>query len=177
MVRKKIKKVRAKTKRMKIKKTFRNKAKITQRKGGKRVVVAVSGGFDPIHVGHIRMLEEAKKLGTELVVILNNDNWLKSKKGYVFMPQEERRELLLSIRTVDRVVLSEHKPADEDRSVCRDLLRIKPNVFANGGDRTQDNIPEVAVCNEMNCSLVFGVGRGGKVQSSSWLLEKFRNGN
>lgn len=142
-----------------------------------RIIVAVSGGFDPIHVGHIRHFEEAKRLGDELVVILNNDNWLKAKKGYVFMPEKERKEVLLSLKAIDRVIVSEHKPGDADKSVCRELKMVKPHVYAKGGDRTRDNILEVAVCEEINCKIVFGVGWGGKVQSSSWLLEKFRSGS
>ena len=70
----------------------------------------MSGGFDPIHVGHVRMFQEAKKLGDELVVILNNDNWLKKKKGYAFMPEEERKEVIEGLRPVDRVIISGHKP-------------------------------------------------------------------
>lgn len=137
----------------------------------KKVVVAVSGGFDPVHIGHVRMFEQARKLGDELVVILNNDNWLKKKKGYAFMPERERKEVLEALRAVDRVVLTKHKPNDPDASVVRALREIKPDIFANGGDRKLDNIPEVAVCNAMGCAMVFNVGKGGKIQSSSWLLK------
>lgn len=141
----------------------------------KRVVVAVSGGFDPIHVGHTRLLEESKNLGNELVVILNNDNWLMKKKGFVFIPQQERKEILESIKWVDRVIFTKHDPDPKDMSVCRELRELKPDIFTNGGDRLKDNIPiaEVAVCEEINCKAIFGIGRGGKVQSSSWLLNKF----
>ena len=137
----------------------------------KRVVVAVSGGFDPIHIGHIRMFNEAKKLGTELVVILNNDNWLKKKKGYVFMNQKERQEIIEAIRSVDGVILTGHGADPEDMSVCRELKKIKPQIFANGGDRFKDNIPEIGVCQAINCKMEFGVGKGGKIQSSSWLTK------
>ena len=136
----------------------------------KPVVVAVSGGFDPVHVGHIRMFREAKALGDYLVVILNNDNWLKRKKGKNFMPETERKELIESIRYVDEVVLTKHTEDFEDGSVCEELRVIKPDVFCNGGDRTRENIPEIAVCAELGTGMVFGVG-GGKVQSSSWLLK------
>ncbi len=139
-------------------------------KSGKEIIVAVSGGFDPIHIGHIRMFEEAKKLGTKLVVILNNDNWLKLKKGNSFMPEKERKEILEALRVVDRVVMTGHKVGTQDMSVCNELKKIRPNIFANGGDRKLGNIPEVPVCNAIGCDMVFNIGRGGKVQSSSWLL-------
>lgn len=139
----------------------------------KKIVVAVSGGFDPIHVGHIRMFKNAKKLGDELVVILNNDNWLKQKKGIIFMSEKERKELIESFRDVDRVILSEHKNGSKDTSVCNELIKLKPNIFANGGDRKYGNIPEVPVCKSINCKMVFNIGKGGKMQSSSWLLNNY----
>lgn len=132
-------------------------------------IVAVSGGFDPIHVGHVRMIQEAAALGDELVVIVNNDNWLMSKKGYVFMPQEQRKEIIEAMRGVTRVVFTSHGPDDEDRSVCRELRDIQPHIFANGGDRFADNIPEAIVCRELGIETIFNIGQGGKVQSSSWL--------
>lgn len=138
----------------------------------KKKVVAVSGGFDPVHVGHVRLFKEARKLGDELVVILNNDHWLAAKKGRAFMPERERKELLEGIKWVDRVVVTRHKKGDSDRSVCRELRRLKPAIFANGGDRTYTNIPEVALCDDLGIKMVFNVGKGGKVQSSSWLIEK-----
>lgn len=140
----------------------------------KKIVVAVSGGFDPIHIGHVRMFEEAKALGDELVVIINNDNWLKKKKGYAFMPETERKEVIEALRAVDRVVLTKHGAEAEDMSVCDALREVRPDIFANGGDRKEDNVPEVPVCAEIGCEMVFSVGRGGKVQSSSWLIEKSR---
>ena len=140
-------------------------------------VVAVSGGFDPLHVGHVRMFEEARKLGDKLVVILNNDHWLKDKRGYEsFMPQDERKEILEFLHCVDAVVLTDHRPGEyfKDRSVCRALRKIKPHVFANGGDRKPDGdpVPEVALCQNLGIKLVYNVGHGGKMQSSSWLLTK-----
>lgn len=137
------------------------------------VVVAVSGGFDPVHIGHIRMFQEAKKLGDELVVILNNDHWLRNKKGFVFMSEKERKEIIESIRGVDKVVITDHKLGDE-RSVSRTLRKLKPDIFANGGDRKPygDPPPEVAVCQELGIKMVYDVGAGGKVQSSSWLVKK-----
>ncbi len=134
------------------------------------VTVVVSGGFDPLHVGHIRYLKEAKNLGNNLVVILNSDNFLKQKKGYVFMPYEERKEILESIKYVDRVVAC----VDQDLTVCKTLEMLKPNIFAKGGDRTLENTPEVDVCRKLGIKIVFGVG-GNKIQSSSWLMKKYMN--
>ncbi|MBU1563479.1 adenylyltransferase/cytidyltransferase family protein, partial [Patescibacteria group bacterium] len=139
----------------------------------KQIVVAVSGGFDPVHVGHVRMFQDAKKLGDKLIVILNNDNWLREKKGFVFMPQEERAELIRHIKWVDDVVLTEHKLDTKDMSICNELRKIHPHIFVNGGDRKLDNIPEVDVCNQINCKMIFNIGQGGKVQSSSWLVSGF----
>src|SRR3989344_1863283 len=138
----------------------------------KKKIVMVSGGFDPVHIGHVRMFEEAKKLGDELVVVINNDNWLKLKKGYVFMPEQERKEVIEAFSVVDKVVLSSHKKHTKDISVCEDLLAIRPHVFAKGGDRHSGNIPvpEVLVCKEIGCIIVNNVGFGGKVQSSSDLV-------
>ena len=139
----------------------------------KLITVAVSGGFDPIHVGHIRLFQEAKKLGSILVVIINNDNWIRKKKGIVFMPAQDRKEIIKTFGCVDRVVLTRHKPNTKDMSICADLQRIRPDIFVNGGDRTKKNIPELAACKKMDCKVIFGVGSGGKVQSSSWLLAKY----
>ena len=144
-----------------------------KRKNNKKIVVAVSGGFDPIHVGHVRLFQEAKKLGTHLLVIINNDNWLEQKKHHIFMPDSERKEVIKGLGSVDKVVLTGHKKNPTDMSVCRELEKYKPDIFANGGDRKKDNIPEVPVCEKIGCKMVFNVGRGGKVQSSSWLLEKY----
>ena len=139
----------------------------------KKVVVAVSGGFDPIHVGHVRMFQEAKALGDKLVVILNNDHWLKQKKGFVFMPQKERAELIRNIKWVDAVMLTGHKAHPSDMSVAKDLAKLKPTVFANGGDRKSGNTPEGPVCEKYKIKMVFNSGHGGKVQSSSWLLAAY----
>lgn len=136
----------------------------------KKIVVAVSGGFDPIHIGHVRMIGEAKALGDELIVIINNDNWLRVKKGYVFMPQEQRKEIVEAIKGVDRVVFTSHKKDTTDMSVCETLKKLKPGIFANGGDRVTTNVPEVALCKKLGITMVWNVGNGGKVQSSSWLV-------
>ena len=139
----------------------------------KKKIVVVSGGFDPIHVGHIRLFQEARKLGDKLVVIVNNDNWLKLKKGVAFMPERERKEIIEALTCVDRVVLTQHELETKDISICKDLEKLRPNIFANGGDRTGKNIPELDICKQINCQIVFNVGQGGKIQSSSWLLESY----
>jgi cytidyltransferase-like protein len=135
--------------------------------------VAVSGGFDPLHIGHVRMFKKARKFGDKLVVILNNDNWLRDKKGFAFMSERERKEIIESFPSVDRVVLTDHKPGDTDRSVVRTLRKLKPAVFANGGDRKPDGdpVPEVELCKELGIKIVYNVGHGGKVQSSSWMVK------
>jgi len=132
-------------------------------------IVAVSGGFDPLHIGHIRYFKEAKKLGDKLIVILNTDEFLKKKKGFNFMSYEERKETIRAIKHIDEV----YRCRDTDQSVCKTLRMIKPDIFAKGGDRTLGNIPEREVCEELGIEMVFGVG-GGKVQSSSWLLGEFK---
>lgn len=127
-------------------------------------LVAVSGGFDPIHVGHVRMIQASALIG-DVVVIVNSDEWLNRKKGYSFMPFEERAEIIESIRGVVAVI----KADDEDGTVCQTLRELKPDVFANGGDRVNDNTPEGAVCNELGVEMMWNVG-GEKIQSSSWLV-------
>lgn len=136
----------------------------------KKIVVAVSGGFDPIHIGHVRMFAEAKKLGDELVVIINNDNWLRKKKGYVFMPQEQRKEIIEHIKGVARVIFTNHKKNPTDMSACEALKKLKPDIFANGGDRVTTNTPEVTLCKKLGIQMSWNVGSGGKVQSSSCLV-------
>ena len=126
--------------------------------------IMVSGGFDPIHIGHIRMILDAAKHG-EVVVVANSDDWLMRKKGYVFMSWEERAEIIGSIRGVVQV---EHVD-DSDNSVCEAIKRCRPDAFANGGDRKGNNTPEVALCDKLGIDLVWNVG-GGKIQSSSDLV-------
>ena len=138
----------------------------------KDTIVVVSGGFDPVHIGHVRMFNEAKKLGDKLIVILNNDNWLRFKKGFVFMPEAERKEIIESFKSVDGVLITDHKPNTKDISVCKELELIKPDIFANGGDRKDKNsTPESMVCKKLGIKMVFNIGHGGKVQSSSWLTK------
>ena len=128
--------------------------------------IMVSGGFDPIHVGHVRMILEASKYG-EVVVVANSDEWLLRKKGYIFMPWKERAEIIESIRGVSGV----YPVDDSDNTVCEAITRLMPDVFANGGDRKNVNTPEVSLCKDLNIELMWNVG-GGKIQSSSELVEK-----
>ncbi len=131
-----------------------------------KIIVAASGYFDPLHFGHIEYLELAKKLGDKLVVIVNNDEQATLKKGKSFMPLVERMKIVTALRCVDEVVVS----IDKDRSVCKTLEMIKPNIFAKGGDRTADEIPEAAICNKYNIKIIDGLG--AKIQSSSELVKK-----
>ena len=139
-------------------------------------IVVVSMGADPLHIGHLYHISDAKKLGDRLIVILNNDNWLKNKKGYVFMPENERAQIIMAVRGVDGVILTKHKISDKDKSVARELELIKPDIFAKGGDRNSGNIPksERRVCKKYNIKIINGVG-GDKVQSSSLLLKNINN--
>ncbi len=132
----------------------------------KKIVVAVSGGFDPVHMGHIRLFNEAKKLGDKLVVILNGDSWLIRKKGRLFMKAKERAEIIKALKSVDDVYIYNSKRDD----VCGALKKIGPDIFANGGDRKSDNIPEYDLCGKTGIKMLFNVG-GGKAQSSSKLLK------
>jgi cytidyltransferase-like protein len=135
--------------------------------------VVISGGFDPIHVGHTRMINEAKKLGDKLIVILNNDNWLINKKGFVFMNENDRKEILLNLKDVDSVILTSHKLKDNDMSICKELEFIKPDISANGGDRYANNIPEYDLCKKLGIEMIFGVG-GDKIRSSSDLVKQVK---
>jgi D-beta-D-heptose 7-phosphate kinase/D-beta-D-heptose 1-phosphate adenosyltransferase len=130
--------------------------------------VAISGGFDPLTIGHVRYIQEAAKLGTKLTVILNSDDFLFRKKGYVFMEYNERKEILEAIKGVDEVF----KCIDLDDTVRKTLLVLHPDIFAKGGDRIPSNIPEYKMCTDMGIKMIFGVGGSDKPQSSSWLVEK-----
>lgn len=129
--------------------------------------IVLSGGFDPPHVGHVRMLQEARDYARFVIVLVNSDEWLMRKKGFVFMPVEERMEMIRAIEGVDVVMIA----ADEDDSVCDSLNMIRPDIFGNGGDRKSDNVPEVKLCEELGIELLWNLG-GGKVQSSSELVRK-----
>jgi len=129
-------------------------------------VVAVSGFFDPLHVGHIEYFSLAKKLGDKLIVILNNDEQAVIKKGKPFMAAEERKKIIEALRDVDEVFLS----IDKDITVCESLRAVKPDIFAKGGDRFSYEIPEAKVCRELGIEIVDGLG--AKIQTSSNFYKK-----
>jgi cytidyltransferase-like protein len=133
----------------------------------KMKIVIVSGYFDPLHVGHIECMELSKKLGDKLVIILNNDNQCSMKKGKPFMPQEERKKIVESLKFVDDVFVS----IDKDKSVCESIKAIAEKykgheiIFAKGGDRFSNEIPEAIICKELGIKVVDNLGK--KIQSSS----------
>lgn len=127
--------------------------------------IAVSGGFDPFHVGHLDYIEGAAYYG-DVIVILNSDDWLIRKKGYCFMPWKERARLLKALRGVGSVEAVD----DKDGSVCEALVRLRPTFFANGGDRKEDNTLELDLCRKIGVTPIFNVG-GSKTASSSEIVE------
>jgi cytidyltransferase-like protein len=141
-------------------------------------IVLVTGGFDPLHSGHIEYFKAARELGDKLIVGLNSDEWLTRKKGQPFMPWQERAAIVANLHVVDRVINFD----DSDNS-AKDAIRktrsIFPNhdiIFANGGDRTKENIPEMDLLTEyLNLRFVFGVGGDNKMNSSSWILREWKN--
>lgn len=130
----------------------------------KKITVAVSGYFNPLHVGHLEMIFKARKLGGRLIVIVNNDYQVRLKGSVPFMKQADRLKIVLAIKGVDRAFLS----IDRDPSVCKSLAKIKPDIFAQGGDRHEGNIPEAAVCRRLGIKMVDGLGK--KIRSSSILI-------
>jgi D-beta-D-heptose 7-phosphate kinase/D-beta-D-heptose 1-phosphate adenosyltransferase len=136
----------------------------------KPITVAVSGAFDPIHVGHIAYLREAAKLGDRLVVILNNDIFLLRKKGFVFRSFEDRKTILENIKGVDEVIVS----IDDDQTVCKTLEQLKPDIFAKGGYWIgPESIPEAETCLAIGCKIVTNVG-GGKLRADNELNSKLK---
>lgn len=129
-------------------------------------IVCVSGYFDPVHVGHLEYFKKAKALGDKLVVIVNNDEQARMKKGKHFMPVKERKVILEEFRCVDEVVIA----IDEDRTVRKTIESLvpKPSMFCNGGDQFNTIIPEGEICEKYGIDLVDGLGE--KIQSSSWLI-------
>jgi cytidyltransferase-like protein len=136
-------------------------------------IVVVSGGFDPLHSGHIKLIKEARLLGDMLIVGINSDEWLARKKGRASMPWQERLCVLNNLSSVDEVYTFD----DDDGTACHLLKQVRahyPNdqiIFANGGDRTQENIPEMSVA---GVEFVFGVGGENKANSSSWILDEWK---
>lgn len=142
-------------------------------------IVLVTGGFDPLHSGHIAYLTAAKKLGTELWVGLNSDEWLIRKKGRAFMPFQERATIVKNLKIVDKVidVVNDDKVDDSGGAIFKAFaIGAKKIIFANGGDRTKENIPEMKLWgNHHDVEFVFGVGGDSKQNSSSWILEEWKN--
>jgi cytidyltransferase-like protein len=139
-------------------------------------IVLVTGGFDPIHSGHIKYFEEAKKLGDQLIIGLNSDAWLTRKKGRPFMKWEDRLAVVRNIRGVNWTI-----QFNDDDGTAKDAIRkVRLNypsdtiIFANGGDRTKDNIPEMDIKDD-NLEFVFGIGGENKINSSSWILEDWKH--
>ncbi len=139
-------------------------------------ISVVSGGFDPIHTGHLSYLKEARRFGEKLIVCLNSDHWLTSKKGQPFLPFHERKSILESLKYVDKVIEFD----DSDGSCISALNQIKKRyprsniTFCNGGDRTEANIPELSV---PGINFKFEVGGGDKKNSSSQILESWSVNN
>ena len=143
-------------------------------KDWRKSIIVLSGGFDPVHKGHLRMFREASWLGHQVIVGLNSDEWLKRKKGKPFMKFEERKEILEGFRYINQVL-----PFDDSDDTASDIIKQVANLyknqdmniyFANGGDRKKGNVPELDVCKDLNVVMLWGIG-GGKIQSSSWLTK------
>ena len=128
--------------------------------------VMVSGGFDPIHAGHVAMIKDASQYG-DVIVVVNSDEGLMRKKGFVFMSFEERRDILKEIKGVLIVAAVD----DSDGTVCDALCKIRPDYFANGGDRGKENTPEQDVCEELGIEMLWGIGGDYKRNSSSDLAK------
>ena len=132
----------------------------------KKVVVA-SGYFSVFHIGHLKYLRAAKKLGHKLVVIVNNNEQQIRKKGKLIQSATDIAQIIGDLYFVDKVVVS----IDKDRTVCETLKKIKPDIFAKGGDSVPSNVPELEVMNKLGGKVIFGVG-GKKINSSSWILQR-----
>jgi cytidyltransferase-like protein len=138
-------------------------------------IVLVTGGFDPLHSGHLQYFEEAKKLGDVLVVGINSDDWLIRKKGRAFMPRLERTAIIDALSVVDKTIWFDDSDGSA-KSAIKNTQTLYPNckiIFANGGDRTKDNIPEMDLI-EHNLEFKFGVGGTEKKNSSSWILDEWK---
>ena len=140
-------------------------------------IVLITGGFDPLHSGHIAYINSARELGDSLIVGVNSDEWLRRKKGQEFMPWEERATIISALHNVDRVINfddSDNSAKDAIRKV-RSIYPTAQIIFANGGDRTKENIPEMDLLEEMlHLDFVFGVGGEDKKNSSSWILQEWK---
>lgn len=142
------------------------------------IIVLVSGGFDPVHSGHINYLTSAKALGDKLIVGLNSDAWLTRKKSRPFMPMNERKSVIASIGVVDEVIEFD----DNDGSSCQAITKVRemyPDariIFANGGDRNSNNTPEMRMSyHDDDLRFAYSIGGDSKANSSSWLLEDWKH--
>ena len=138
-------------------------------------LIVVSGGFDPIHSGHIDYFESARSHGDKLIVALNSDDWLEKKKGKFFMPFDERKAIVELIKFVDQVIGFRDDTMGSCINALEEIKKLHPNddiYFANGGDRDKKNIPEMSVS---DINFLFSVGGDDKKNSSSWILNKWKN--
>ena len=140
-------------------------------------IVLITGGFDPLHSGHIAYINAARELGDLLIVGVNSDEWLRRKKGQEFMPWEERTTIIAALHNVDRVI-NFNDSDNSAKDAIRKVRAIDPSariIFANGGDRTKENIPEMDLLEEMlHLEFVFGIGGEDKKNSSSWILQEWK---
>ncbi len=141
-------------------------------------VIILSGGFDPVHKGHLRMFREASNLGHQVIVGLNSDEWLTRKKGEPLMKFEERKEIIEGCKYVNQVLSFDDKD-DTANDLIKKVNELYENknvklYFANGGDRKKGNVPEKTMCKYLGVTMLWGMG-GGKIQSSSWLINGEEN--
>lgn len=139
-------------------------------------IVLVTGGFDPLHSGHLSYINEAKRLGDRLIVGLNSDDWLKRKKGQYFMPWSERAEVMINIKGVNEVIDFNDDDGTASQAIHKVVKKYGDDntiIFANGGDRTKQNIPEMSYFEDVK--FVFGIGGNDKKNSSSWILDEYKN--
>jgi cytidyltransferase-like protein len=138
--------------------------------------ILLSGGFDPIHVGHVQMMQNAAKIA-RVIVAVNTDEWLQRKKGYIFMPEAQRIQIVQAIEGVDYAFsmrdippLGEYPGSDDDNTACAAIRYLRPDFFGNGGDRKLGAVPEDKTCELYHCKQIYGLGGNDKPQSSSWLV-------
>jgi len=156
----------------------KNKAKKPVHQSARRsarrpVVVAVSGYFNPLHVGHLDYFHRAKKLGDKLVAIINNDVQVKLKGRVSFMNERDRMAIVAALRDVDEVVLSidKYRLANGEVPVAKTLAKVRPDIFANGGDRHNlTNVPEYPICQKLGIKIVDGLGK--KIRASSEMIAR-----